>query len=212
MTATRPEPTPLIGRFVRLDPLVGTDAADLFGAIARPEVYEFGYGGGVAGMPSDSATFERELASHYPFATGIPFTVRNASGSATGPASGRVIGTTSLGDIDVLNHGAHIGWTAYHPAAWGTAVNPECKLLLLTLAFDAGFERVKIQTDAVNARSRAAIAKLGASFEGILRHHKIRADGTWRDTAVYSVLAGEWPDVRARLQERLEHAAAPPFT
>ncbi|QPZ37728.1 GNAT family N-acetyltransferase [Paramicrobacterium chengjingii] len=205
MTAVFPDPAPLVGRFVRLEPLVDTDAPELFSAIVRPEVYEFGYGGGVAGMPGDAATFARELRSHYPFATGIPFTVRLAAG----PDNGRIIGTTSLGDIDVVNRGAHIGWTAYHPAAWGTGVNPECKLLLMTLAFDAGFERVKIQTDAVNARSRAAIAKLGASFEGILRHHKIRADGTWRDTAVYSVLADEWPDVRTRLTERLEHAAAP---
>ena len=82
-------------------------------------------------------------------------------------------------------------------------VNPEAKLLLLGAAFDSGFGRVKIQTDALNARSRAAIAKLGATFEGIVRRDKPRQDGTWRDTALFSILADEWPDVRGRLERRL---------
>jgi N-acetyltransferase len=86
---------------------------------------------------------------------------------------------------------------------WGTAVNPEAKLLLLTEAFDHGFERVKLQADALNSRSRAAILKLGAQFEGVLRHTNRRADGSWRDTAVYSILAEEWASVRAGLEARL---------
>lgn len=208
MTVTFPERRPLIGSLVRLDPLVDSDAEELFAAIVRPDVYEFGYGGGIAGMPRDATAFADELSSHYPFSTGIPFTVRLVAG----PDAGRIVGTTSLGDIDTTNRGAHIGWTAYDPAVWGTGVNPECKLLLLSLAFDSGFERVKIQTDAVNARSRAAIAKLGAAFEGVLRHHRLRADGTWRDTAVYSVLADEWSEVRAGLQQRLEKATPPQLT
>jgi RimJ/RimL family protein N-acetyltransferase len=82
-------------------------------------------------------------------------------------------------------------------------VNPEAKLLLLGLAFDLGFGRVKIQADAVNARSRAAIAKLGAQFEGISRRDRLRADGSFRDTAIYSVIVDEWPAVRAGLEARL---------
>jgi RimJ/RimL family protein N-acetyltransferase len=90
---------------------------------------------------------------------------------------------------------------------WGTWVNPECKLLLLGHAFDCGFGRVKIQTDAVNLRSQAAIAKLGATREGVLRRHTKRADGSFRDSVVFSVLAQEWPSVRAGLEQRL---GAPP--
>ncbi|PFG30337.1 RimJ/RimL family protein N-acetyltransferase [Paramicrobacterium agarici] len=200
MSAVVPEPRALTGHVVRLDPLTAADASDLYAAIVRPEVYEFGYGGGAAGMPRDAAEFAETLTEHYPFASGIPFVVRLVDG----PAAGRVVGTTSLGDLDVAHRGAHIGWTAYRPDVWGTAVNPECKLLLMSLAFGCGFERVKIQTDAVNARSRAAITKLGATFEGVLRHHRLRADGTWRDTAVYSILAEEWPEIRESLELRLE--------
>jgi N-acetyltransferase len=92
---------------------------------------------------------------------------------------------------------------------WGTAVNPEAKLLMLEVAFDSGFGRVKLQADARNARSRAAIAKLGATFEGIVRRDQRRADGTWRDTAVFSILADEWPAVRDGLRARLSGAEAP---
>ena len=86
---------------------------------------------------------------------------------------------------------------------WGTAVNPEAKLLLLDLAFRNGFGRVKIQADANNARSRAAIEKLGARLDGVMRRHKRRADGNWRDSAVYSIIVDEWPEVRAGLEARL---------
>jgi len=98
----------------------------------------------------------------------------------------------------------HLGATLYGRRWWGTAVNPESKLLLLTHCFDdCGFGRVKIQTDARNVHSQAAIAKLGAQREGVLRRHMRREDGTFRDTVVYSILADEWPDVRAGLRARL---------
>jgi RimJ/RimL family protein N-acetyltransferase len=83
-------------------------------------------------------------------------------------------------------------------------VNPEAKLLMLGLAFDHGYGRVKLQADDRNARSKAAIAKLGAQFEGVARRDTLRADGTWRDTAIFSVLVDEWPHVRAGLEARLE--------
>ena len=119
-------------------------------------------------------------------------------------APGRLVGTTSLGDTDVVNERTHIGWTAYSPDMWSTAVNPECKLLLLTHAFeDCGLGRVKIQTDLLNTRSQAAIAKLGAVREGVLRRHMRRADGTFRDTVVFSVTIDDWPSVRAGLEARV---------
>src|SRR5205807_5742557 len=126
------------------------------------------------------------------------FTVRRISDD-------EVIGTTSLGDTELTHQRTHLGWTAYIPSAWGTVVNPECKLLLLTHAFDeCGFGRVKIQTDLINERSQAAIAKLGAVREGVLRRHMVRADGSIRDTVVFSVIIDEWPAVKAGLQTRLQ--------
>ena len=123
-------------------------------------------------------------------------------------AAGTVVGTSSLGDIDLTNERAHLGWTAYGPRWWGTAVNPEAKLLLLGHAFaDCGFGRVKIQTDLLNERSQAAIAKLGATREGVLRRHLRRADGTFRDTVVFSILKDEWPMVEERLAARIRSLA-----
>ena len=132
------------------------------------------------------------------------YTVRLARTSVVGPA-GRLVGTSSLGDVDLANARVHLGWTAYAPDVWSGTVNPATKLALLTHAFDdCHLHRVKIQTDAINLRSQAAIARLGAVREGVLREHVVRADGTRRDTVVFSILASEWPAVRARLEQRLE--------
>ena len=84
--------------------------------------------------------------------------------------------------------------------------------MMLGLAFDSGFGRVKLQADALNARSRAAIEKLGGQFEGIVRRDSLRADGSWRDTAVYSVIVDEWPLVRAGLIARLDAAGWQPVS
>jgi RimJ/RimL family protein N-acetyltransferase len=101
-----------------------------------------------------------------------------------------------------------IGWTWLGRPWWRTGANVETKLLLLGRAFEVlGCERVELKTDARNTRSRAAIDALGASFEGIHRHH-MRIPGGWRDTAWYSVLAAEWPGVRAGLEERLARHTA----
>jgi RimJ/RimL family protein N-acetyltransferase len=175
--------------------------ADLWPAIGVPEVFAGGYGGGPAGLPTDEASFiEWMRAGYLGYTDRMPFVVRLASG----PDAGRLVGLSTLGDLDEVNANAHLGWTAYDPTVWGTAVNPEAKLLLLGFAFDSGFNRVRLQADAINARSRAAILKLGATFEGIQRKHLIRADGSWRDTAVYSVIDSDWPAVRAGLLARLE--------
>lgn len=131
------------------------------------------------------------------------YVVRLATSTGLGTA-GTAVGTSSLGEWDLANERVHLGWTAYGPRWWGTVVNAECKLLLLGHAFDdCGFGRVKIQTDAVNARSQAAIARLGATREGLLRRHIRRPDGTFRDTVVFSVLRDEWPAVREGLLARL---------
>ncbi|MDQ0893776.1 GNAT family N-acetyltransferase [Agromyces ramosus] len=200
MTALRPADAELTGRFIRLTPFREADIPALYRALCRPEVFAGGYGGGPAGLPADASAYEAFARDYYSGGVNaMPYTVRLRGG----PDEGRVVGATKLADFDLANESAHIGWTAYDPGVWGSAVNPETKLLLLGLAFDHGFGRVKIQADAGNARSRAAIERLGAQLDGVLRRHKRRADGTWRDSAVYSVIIDDWPAVRAGLEERL---------
>jgi RimJ/RimL family protein N-acetyltransferase len=207
VTARRPAAEPLVGRFIRLTPFSHDDIPELYDALGRPEVFAGGFGGGPAGQPADLAAFEEfALRSYTPMPDALPFTVRLEGG----PDHGRVVGATKLGDLDLPNESAHIGWTGYDPRVWGTAVNPEAKLLLLRLAFDHGFGRVKLQADARNARSRAAILKLGAQFEGLARRHKPRADGTWRDSAIFSIIVDEWPAVRAGLEARLDARGGEP--
>ncbi len=119
------------------------------------------------------------------------------------------MGTSALLEADLVNESVHLGSTFYGRRWWGTAVNRSAKLLLLRHCFEhLGYGRVKIQTDALNTRSQAAIDRLGAVREGVLRRHVRREDGSFRDTVVFSVLSVEWPAVRAGLEERLGVSAA----
>ena len=118
-------------------------------------------------------------------------------------ASGAVVGQSCYLDIRAQDRGVEIGGTWYSPAAQGTKINPATKLLLLDHAFANGMVRVQFKTDVLNARSRAGIEKLGARYEGIFRKHRLRPDGSWRDTVYYSILDEEWPAVRERLTDRL---------
>lgn len=196
-----PDGRSLIGDVVRLDRLVPSDIDALYAAIAHEEVYAGGFGGGPAAMPT-SVEHMRDMWVTAA-AKRVAYVVRLAADSELGP-EGAVVGTTSLGDVDLHNECVHLGWTGYAPGVWGTTVNPAAKLLLLQHAFeDCGFGRVKIQTGLTNTRSQAAIAKLGGTREGVLRRHKKLADGSFRDTVVFSILADEWPEVRKGLLARI---------
>jgi RimJ/RimL family protein N-acetyltransferase len=119
-----------------------------------------------------------------------------------------MVGSTSYFGIVPKHKSAEIGYTWYSPDVWGTAVNPECKFLLLTHAFeDWGAVRVQLRTDANNAHSQRAILKLGAKFEGKLRNQGIRLDGSVRDSMLYSIIPSEWPTVKKRLEKRIESFA-----
>jgi RimJ/RimL family protein N-acetyltransferase len=118
-------------------------------------------------------------------------------------ADGSIIGSTSYLSIVPADAKVEIGFTWYTAQARGGAVNPEAKYLLLKNAFDAGYNRVEFKTDARNARSRAALLKLGAKEEGILRGHMWMPQGYFRDSVYFSVLASEWPAVQAGLKRRL---------
>ena len=198
-----PTGAPLVGRHVRLDVTTPEDAADLFAVYSDPHCYEQGF---VMMHRHETVADTEALVAQAVAAraTGrTAYTIRLVADGDVGTA-GTVVGTSSLGDVDTDREHVHLGWTMYGSRWWGTHVNAESKLLLLGHAFDeCGFGRVKIQTDVVNARSRAAILKLGATFEGITRRDVRRADGSWRDTAVHSILRDEWPNVRAGLLARL---------
>jgi len=199
MTASRPT-GPLIGRFIRLDLLTDADLPELFAAIGHPIVFAGGYGGGAAGYTDNLEDFTAFAHGYYNTAINNVYVARLIGG----PHDGELVGTSTLADFDEVNEHTHIGWTAWDPRVWGTAVNAEAKLLMLGAAFDNGFGRVKIQADAVNTRSRAAIDGIGATFEGVMRRERRRADGTWRDAAIFSVIIDDWPRVRAGLEARLE--------
>lgn len=123
--------------------------------------------------------------------------------------SGSVVGTTSYLDVVPADERLEIGFTVYRRDAWATDVNPACKLLLMGWAFDHGFGRVQLKTDIRNERSQAAIARLGAVREGVLRRYQRRQDGTMRDTVMYSVIREEWPAVQEQLITRLSATAGP---
>ena len=115
-------------------------------------------------------------------------------------ASGQIIGSTRYGNIEVAHRRLEIGWTWLTTAFQRSRANTEAKLLLLTHAFETlGMHRVELKTDALNAKSRAAIARTGATQEGIFRKHMITASGRIRDTVYFSIIDSEWPAIKARL-------------
>ena len=136
------------------------------------------------------------IAARMAAGTMIPFSVLS-------PDGGEFLGITSYLDPHEVNRSVEIGMTVYAPHAAGTAINPAAKRLLLAHAFGKGAVRVQLQVDDRNKRSQAAVLKLGAKREGILRHHRILPDGFVRDTAFFSIIDTEWPDVKARLDARL---------
>ena len=118
-------------------------------------------------------------------------------------ASGRIAGTSSFINIDPKHRTLEIGYTFFRPEYRGTAANPETKLLMLSQAFGAGALRVQFSVSSANARSQAAVLKLGAKKEGVLRNHRITWTGAKRDTVLFSIVDEEWDAVRETLRSRL---------
>ena len=128
--------------------------------------------------------------------------------AVTDVASGAVIGTSSYHDIVPAVDRLEIGYTWYAKSYQRSHVNTTCKLLLLTHAFEElGCQVVGWRTDNFNFASQAAIERLGAKRDGVLRHHALRRDGTVRDTVMYSVVRGDWPEIKAHLQYKLQQGA-----
>ncbi|MCC6677078.1 MAG: GNAT family N-acetyltransferase [Phycisphaerales bacterium] len=187
------QPTTLAGHGLSLVPLTRHHAADLF-AITPPDNFKYFLSWPIEwSLPAFTAWIEKHTATP----GNLCFAVLDAS-------TGRAIGSSTFHDIQSAHRHAEIGSTWYDPARRGTTVNPACKLLMLSHAFEQkACIRVTIKCDARNAHSRAAILKLGATFEGILRHHRIQQNGFARDTVYFSILRDEWPGVKEGLLARL---------
>lgn len=188
------EPVALTGdRWVSLEPLTAAHYSEI--AEASADVTELWFTS--APTPRTAQKWvDGRLAVQHPD-TGLTMVVRDKDG--------RVIGSSSFCHADPSNRRLEIGYTWYVRAVRRTGVNTECKLLMLSHAFDEwDCVAVEFRTDFFNSTSQAAIERLGAKRDGILRSHQIRQDGSRRDTVVYSILDHEWPSVRNNLRFRLD--------
>lgn len=190
----RIEAVPLQDRFVRLEPFDEALRDEVRAALdCDPAAWEIMVG--AAWGPHFGGWWDGALRAMRA-GTRIAYAVRR-------PSDGAVVGTTSLYEINPPYRRCEIGSTFYRPKARGGAINPACKRLLLGHAFAAGAVRVEIITDTINPQSAAAILKLGARREGVLRKHKITWTGRVRDTVVFAVIDEDWPVVREGLDRRL---------
>ena len=208
--ASRVRPVVLDGRHVRLEPLALDHARALLAAASGPRD-TYGFTAVPPDEPSmlryiEAALRDRESGRALPFAT-------------VAKATDRVVGSTRFGNIEYwawpagnphqrgedLPDVVEIGWTWLAAESQRTPINTEAKLLMLTHAFEAWrVHRVSLMTDARNERSRRAILRVGARFDGVVRAQRPGSDGTIRDTAAFSILESEWPEVKRQLQSRLD--------
>ena len=185
----------LSGGQVELVPMESGHVPGLYQAGKDPELWRFVPF--AVGSESDMGRYAAMALADRERGEGFPFTIRNRAG-------GRILGSTRYYALSPQHRNLEIGYTWLDPAVWRTAVNTECKLLLLRHAFEAlGCVRVALRTDLRNRRSRQAIGRLGAMQEGILRKHMILPDGYIRDTVYFSITDEEWPRVKDGLEARL---------
>jgi len=191
-----PHPTILEGRLVKLIPLEERHLDELHTAAKDKRIWEF-YSGDWSVRETFNRVYNgslklREKGIEYPFVVTLKST-------------GKIIGSTRFMDIGSYDKRLEIGGTWYMPEYWATAVNPDCKLALLTFAFETlHAKRVQLKTQHDNIRSRKAIEKIGGKFEGIIRKHMLKDDGSFRSSAYFSILDDEWLEVKNNLEEFLE--------
>jgi len=193
---TWPPPVTLRNSRVTLEPLDHRHSKDLIEATKDGELWRLWY----TSVPSPegmAAEIDRRLGLQKAGSM-LPFTVIDN-------ASGRAVGMTTYMNIDAVSKRVEIGSTWYRKSVQRSDLNTQCKILLLTHAFDAlGCIAVEFRTHFFNHQSRRGIERLGAKLDGILRSHQVSPNGTLRDTCVYSIVAAEWPTVRAHLNWQLE--------
>ncbi len=192
----RVEPVTLEGRIVRLEPLRLEHEPGLWEVAQDPEIWQF-----MSAPVERRDDLNRWIAEALRLAqlgSALPFAIVER-------ATGRAIGSTRYGNIMPADRNLEIGWTWLGKQFWRTAVNTECKYLLLRHAFETlGCVRVQLKTDALNTRSRTAIKRLGAVEEGTLRKHMWVQNRRFRDTVMFSIIDDEWPAVRERLEGWLD--------
>lgn len=190
-------PTLLRGKNVDLLPLEEDHFIDLLEIGKQEKIWEFYSANGgdreVLLQHFKNALLKRSIGEQYPF-------------TVIDKMAGKIIGSTLLYNLSPENRKLEIGWTWYDPGYWLMGYNKECKLLLLTYCFETlKTIRVQLVTDEINHRSRKAILGIGASFEGILRNERIKSkNGAYRNTAIYSIIDTEWPDVKVNLQNKIK--------
>ena|SRR3989338_5562719 len=188
-------PTILLGAQVQLEPL-NQSHFDILNTIAQDQrIWTF------TATNASGENFQKwfdKAMDDFQNQDSIPFVVKRLSDQ-------KILGCTRYYHIDTAHHRLSIGYTWYIPEVWGSFVNPECKYLLLQHAFESlNINRVEFTIDSRNVRSLAAVKKLGATEEGTLRQHMILENGFVRDTVVLSIIQSEWPQIKIKLQERLE--------
>lgn len=190
-----PCPVTLTGKHASLSPLTLQHAESLF-AISQDEAIWQWMLGTQWQSPDDARQWIGSMLQRQETGQSIPFAILTPDNT--------VVGTTSYYEIRSHDRDIEIGATWLGVPYQRTEINTQCKLLLLAHAFDTlGAQRVTLKTDANNARSRAAIERIGAQPEGILRQYQLRYTGKWRDTAIFSIIRDDWPDVQQHLADRL---------
>lgn len=188
-------PVTLEGSHVRLEPLTVDHIGPLVEVGLDPDLWRWTQA--ILRTEDDLRAYVETALAEQAIGRSLPFATVERS-------SGRVIGSTRFGTIEPAHRRVEIGWTWIARPWQRTAINTEAKYLMLRHAFEMlGCIRVELKTDVLNERSRRAIERLGAREEGVLRDHVITSSGRIRGTVYYSILAAEWPDVRARLVERM---------
>jgi RimJ/RimL family protein N-acetyltransferase len=188
------EPVILKGAHARLEPLSHQHLDGLTEAVKDGELWKLWYT--LIPRPEDMGKEIERRLSLQAAGSMLPFTVFDAAG--------KIAGMTTYMNVDAANRRVEIGSTWYAKSVQRSALNTQCKLLLLTHAFDKlGCIAVEFRTHFFNQQSRRGIERLGAKLDGILRNHQVATNGTLRDTVVYSIIASEWPTVRAHLTYQL---------
>jgi RimJ/RimL family protein N-acetyltransferase len=184
----------LTGRHAALEPLAPEHEHDLIDAVRDGELWKLWF---TAIAAPDKMADYIATALNMRTQGGMPFVVRDLR-------TGQIVGSTRFCNVEAAHRRLEIGYTWYAESAQRSAINTECKLLLLTHAFESlQCIAVEFRTNWMNQRSRAAISRLGAKQDGVLRSHQLLADGMLRDTVVFSIIAAEWPAVKKHLQFKL---------
>jgi RimJ/RimL family protein N-acetyltransferase len=195
----------LVGRLVVVEPLAADHEAGLSEAARDGVLFDW--------LPEDLGASRQPLRDWLQWSLEAADSGRDVPFAILTAQCGNVVGSTRFQEIRLEHLRVEIGWTWLAKSVWGTGINVETKLLLLTHAFErVGCRRVEFKTDARNERSRGALEALGARFEGVFRKHMVVQQGAERDSAYYSVIDDEWPAVKATLERRLMHLSCPPIS